>query len=503
MKKISSILVIAILIGVLSSCASYNHKLFNNAVSYATERDVPEKSAGCKATSYEMDITLDTNSKTVYGNTKVTCKNMTDSDIKDICFRLYSASISEGTIKKAFNCDTERDLEISTQRDSSVIYVKLGEDYIAPGGAVTLDLEFSSVIPETKNRFGYYNFGDGTIYNLTFCFPQLSFLEDGKWFEDKYIERGETVCNDMSDYYVKLTLPTEYTVVSGGTHEINEDGIIEINAPNVREMAITACNSAEIKTKEADGITYNILMPTYDLRSEEYRNALYDLILDVSIDAAEMYSDLVGDYIYDELDIVPMYIDNAGGMEMPGLVQVAIYDPDAEYGTPAGEISAHSAIHEVGHQWFYCAVGNNQSRDPWLDESFTSYLEYYYMTYGKKGITEITNFVTTHNGIESHSISNTFSDTDDGSVNKYINMKTSDYDDKSYEIVYFNGAWFLRKLELAMGEEKFKKMITEWYEENTYEIAGGISFINHVLEYDSSGNVKNIINHFISDSNLS
>ena len=31
--------------------------------------------------------------------------------------------------------------------------------------------------------------------------------------------------------------------------------------------------------------------------------------------------------------------------------------------------------HELAHQWFYGLVGNNQARDPWLDEAFASYTE--------------------------------------------------------------------------------------------------------------------------------
>jgi hypothetical protein len=31
--------------------------------------------------------------------------------------------------------------------------------------------------------------------------------------------------------------------------------------------------------------------------------------------------------------------------------------------------------HEVAHQWFYALVGNNQGRDPWLDEALTTWAE--------------------------------------------------------------------------------------------------------------------------------
>ena len=36
-----------------------------------------------------------------------------------------------------------------------------------------------------------------------------------------------------------------------------------------------------------------------------------------------------------------------------------------------GEITTH----EVGHQWFYGLVGNDQGRDPWLDEGLATYVE--------------------------------------------------------------------------------------------------------------------------------
>ena len=37
--------------------------------------------------------------------------------------------------------------------------------------------------------------------------------------------------------------------------------------------------------------------------------------------------------------------------------------------------SGRSLAHEVGHQWFYALVGNNQARDPWLDEGLATWAE--------------------------------------------------------------------------------------------------------------------------------
>ena len=32
-------------------------------------------------------------------------------------------------------------------------------------------------------------------------------------------------------------------------------------------------------------------------------------------------------------------------------------------------------VHEVAHEWFYGMVGDDQFRDPWLDEAFATYAE--------------------------------------------------------------------------------------------------------------------------------
>jgi len=57
--------------------------------------------------------------------------------------------------------------------------------------------------------------------------------------------------------------------------------------------------------------------------------------------------------------------DIRGGIEYPGFVFLGdnqlSNDP-----TPS---------HEVAHEWFYGLVGDDQARDPWLDESFATYVE--------------------------------------------------------------------------------------------------------------------------------
>lgn len=56
----------------------------------------------------------------------------------------------------------------------------------------------------------------------------------------------------------------------------------------------------------------------------------------------------------------------------PGLVGGIEYPTMAMQGPGSG---GRSTPHEVAHQWFYALVGNDQGRDPWLDEGLASWAE--------------------------------------------------------------------------------------------------------------------------------
>ena len=60
---------------------------------------------------------------------------------------------------------------------------------------------------------------------------------------------------------------------------------------------------------------------------------------------------------------VPVIPDVNGGIEFPGVFFLGHNQLDA---TPS---------HELAHEWFYGLVGDDQARDPWLDESFATYAE--------------------------------------------------------------------------------------------------------------------------------
>lgn len=62
--------------------------------------------------------------------------------------------------------------------------------------------------------------------------------------------------------------------------------------------------------------------------------------------------------------VIAVLPDITGGIEYPGAILMSTrQDKDA------------TLSHELGHQWFYGLVGDDQARDPWIDEAFATYSE--------------------------------------------------------------------------------------------------------------------------------
>lgn len=64
-------------------------------------------------------------------------------------------------------------------------------------------------------------------------------------------------------------------------------------------------------------------------------------------------------------------------MEYPGLCMIGM--PDVKdfrkiNKNSYGGLEAH-VPHEIAHQWFYAAIGNDSYKEPWLDEGFCEFCE--------------------------------------------------------------------------------------------------------------------------------
>ena len=162
---------------------------------------------------------------------------------------------------------------------------------------------------------------------------------------------AEAVTSPVGDYDVAVGIPAGYDVLGTGVR--GDDG--RWRATAVRDFALSVGHFTTANAS-VDGIDVTVGV---DQSVAEDPNVQLALITD----ALHAYAGRFGPYPWPSYSVAvtPGF---HGGIEFPNHVMQA----------PGS--SARSVVHEVAHQWFYSLVGNDQARDPWLDEGLASYAEF-------------------------------------------------------------------------------------------------------------------------------
>jgi aminopeptidase N len=185
-------------------------------------------------------------------------------------------------------------------------------------------------------------------------------------------------------------------------------------------------------------------------------------------DALKSFNARFGVYPYTEFDIASTPMQSLG-MEYPGLVAITLdmYDLSGTVrGLPARIMMEGTVAHEVAHQWFYNAVGNDQIDEPWLDEAMAQYLTWLY-------------YVDTHGKSAARSYRSSWHGRWDraSQPNIPIGMSTGSYVDEDYgAIVYGRGPLFIAALSDEMEQEEFDKFLRDYYKSHRWGISTGDTF---------------------------
>jgi hypothetical protein len=123
-------------------------------------------------------------------------------------------------------------------------------------------------------------------------------------------------------------------------------------------------------------------------------------------------------------------------------------------------------MHEVGHNWFYGMLGNNEMAEAWLDEGMNSFAENRYMEekYGREG--NMTNWP------QHLSFMPQFSDRYFQTFIYYLFaannaeqiILTPAYQFKeSYSLVYVKAAWMMDMLKYMLGDDQFDEVMQTYF----------------------------------------
>jgi hypothetical protein len=237
---------------------------------------------------------------------------------------------------------------------------------IAPGESLTLDVRWTSLLPELSIRTGFI----GDFHFVGQWFPKLARLEpDGEWAHFPFDPLSEFY-SDYGNYDVTLDVPEQMVV--GATGHLSSESrsagrrTLRYQVDSVHDFAWTAWPLFRQREERIAGIDVHLLYPP----GYEHDAAV---TLDVLRRALPHYGARYGSYPYADLTVVhpPAAALEAGGMEYPSLITTGGLWHES-YWSRAVE---YVTVHELGHQWFYGLLASNEHRWPFLDEGLNSYAE--------------------------------------------------------------------------------------------------------------------------------
>ncbi len=462
---------------------------------------------------YKMNVSLDPATKMLTGTSSILYRNNSPNTLDKIYMYLYPNAfrnnetiygqeaqkfyfrilsneenggwidISEFRIfpqNKTANAETA----VSAFKVTDTILEAALPEPLKPGEEIRIELAFKEKVRLFQDRAGYR----GNQFDFAQWYPKMCVYDEEGWHPVPFHLQGEFY-GEFGTFEVTIDVPFDYIVGATGVVTEGDPGwsLVQVDtslspadwekkyaamkksiaekmkelprrrvsfrAENVHDFAWITSSDFLYERGEYDGIPIHALFRSYakprwtKVVTERGRRAL------------EWLSDKFGRYPYPQLTITHGLL--GGGMEYPMLVMNA-------------SESEGLILHEVGHIYFYGIFGNNEQKEAFLDEGFTSFQTSWYMEtrYGKWGYDreaamknatwlqrhrpQVTSNVGNRNFAHFYMNSG---------YNEPISRYAYQYKDGlGYSVnAYTKGAIFYEMLRYVVGEETFQKICHEYF----------------------------------------
>lgn len=224
----------------------------------------------------------------------------------------------------------------------------LASGVLAPNRRVTIKVAFSLTLPGlADDRLSR----SGTTVRLGSWLPLLAWEPGAGWTLDPPTTNdAEASTTIAADFDVRFTAPDGLTVLASG----QQVGDGHWKAPAMPDWAATIGRFNLVEGRAGDVPVVVGVETSMSESPSAYLNR--------TIGSLQALAARYGAYPYPALTFA-VTPGMRGGIEYPGHI---MQGPNT---------NARTTPHEVAHQWFYSLVGNDQGRDPYLDEGLASWAE--------------------------------------------------------------------------------------------------------------------------------
>jgi hypothetical protein len=297
---------------------------------------------------YHLRIDLRPDQGTVGGDQTVAFTP--DLPIDRLVFRLWANGPSFGAAGGRIDAGpvTVDGAAIPVERpDPTTLVVPLGRT-VEAGTTIVAAMPWTLHLPDNLNN-RISRAGDSV--RMGSFFPMLGWEPGVGWaLEPPTRVSAETFTSPTADFELDITAPADRQVLATG----RQVSPTHWSAPAVRDVNVVA---GRFRTASADAGPVRVTVAVAQSLPDD-PNAF----LAPAVAALDDFSTRFGPYPWPSYTIA-VTPAMRGGIEYPMLVSAG----SGSFG--------RSTPHEVGHMWFYGLVGNNQARDPWIDEGLASWAE--------------------------------------------------------------------------------------------------------------------------------
>lgn len=228
------------------------------------------------------------------------------------------------------------------------------------GHPVTATLDYTLHLPAARlDRLG----ASAALAWWGSAHPMLAWVRGRGWVrEPAQASYGETQASEAARLDLTVTAPAADVVLATGVGSApaatGRDRSWHFTAPAARDIAV-AVGRFRTLTQQAPaggGRTVPVTVAALPGASRSISTMMAEQRSSLAAHVARL-----GPFPMQALTAVDLPSSADSGVEYPGLDFIG----DVEDG-------GFTITHETAHQWFYSLVGNDQARDPWLDEAFAT-----------------------------------------------------------------------------------------------------------------------------------